>query len=191
MNSVILLIFLCTQIFFLRFPHANASENFAVGINTLWQVRRDYGENPFFRYTPELFAQTYFDLSSPVFLRPGLRISYAWEQPEMPQSLGVLETDFVACAEVGLVYDWFIVPSFTFGTGINFRTTKLSVKAPIDADSDKISGSERLMLTYAQIGIGIPIENGRVLIEPMLRFQRLELDDRSWLSFGVETSAGF
>lgn len=182
---------ICLSALLVGFSQANAFETYGVGLNTQWQVRRDYGENPFYRYTPELFVHTYFDLNSPLFLRPGVRLSYAWEQPEMPQSLRIEETDFVATAEVGLVYEWYVVPSLTLGMGVDFRTTKLRIEAPIDVDSDKISGSERLMLGYAQIGVGIPIEQGLFLIEPMVRFQRLELDDRSWLSFGVETSVGF
>ena len=168
------------------------SQRFAVGLNTSWSSQRSYGARTFRRFDPEMVAFLYGGLPLDRFWwRGGLRLGYATEQPEMPQSVRIEETDTKMLADFGVTFDWYIVPSLSFGAGYDNRTTRLKTQCPIDVDDSRINRKDRLLYRYAQLGAGLPILSGAVMFELVARYFDIAGDDRSHYSYGVETTVGF
>jgi hypothetical protein len=167
------------------------SHDWAVGFNLGWMSRRDYGARTFRRFNPELVGYRYGSLGvEHYFWRAGLRLGYSSHQPEMPQGMRVEETDTTLLAEGGIMRDWYIVPVVSYGLGYDFRTTKIKIKAPIDAADSRLNRSERLMMWYLQLGAGLPLAKGLFVLEPQLRYQSIEYDDRSRWVVGMEATIG-
>lgn len=167
-------------------PEAQSSALLAAGFSLGLAKRQDYGDSSFFRFTPELLVHSYYGLSSEFYLRPGARFSYAWTQPEMPKSLQVREKDFGYSAELGVLYESYVVPSVTLGIGAISRSVTLITKKPIDASSAQISGNQTLPFLSLQAGVGVPLWNGFFVIEPYVRYQFVRDDKRMGLGFGLE-----
>jgi hypothetical protein len=77
----------------------------------------------------------------------------------------------------------------TFGFGDDFRTIKLKTEAPVDTADDRISGKETLGFWSVQLGAGVPLVRGFLMMEPFARYWSINQDDRSHWSFGFETTA--
>lgn len=162
----------------------------ATGVTLAWTVRHDYGEHTWRRFMPESITYFYLPLASSLYLRTGARLGYAWIQQQMPQAVRIEETDLMISGEAGLLWDWYVVPALSFGAGIDQRTIKLKTEAPVDTAEDDISTKETLPFWDAQLGVGIPIASGRVVLEPFARYWNLKGDDRSHWTFGLETTVG-
>lgn len=145
----------------------------------------------FYRFSPEAVFQLYLPFSSGLMIRPAARIGYAWQQPEMPQSLRIEETDWTTFGEVGVSYNWYVIPTVVVGGGYDFRKITLKASEPLSSTGESVSNSERLGVWYVQGGIGVPIENGFLMLEPVLRYHKIQNDERSHFSFGVETTVQF
>lgn len=159
----------------------------AVGLGLGWVNRDEYGASSFTRLQPEFVAHGYLDLfDTGLFLRPGLRLGYAWEQPEMPGSVAVEERDLTLSGELGVLFDWIIVPTVTAGGGFDRRNVVLKTSAPVAVVDDRISRTETLPYFYVQASVGIPIWQGRFVLEPYVRYLTIEGDRRINTAYGVE-----
>jgi len=159
----------------------------ATGASFGFQNRNEYGTGTFSRIYPEILAYGYLGgFAGPVWLRPGLRLAYVSEQVEMPQSLRVEERDFSVAGELGVVYDWYVVPSLALGGGIISRKISLKTSGAISSGEDAVSTSETLRFLQAQVGVGIPFWKGFVVVEPYYRYASVEKDARIKSAYGLE-----
>ena len=171
---------------------AGPSHTWAFGLNLAWLTRRDYGAKDYRRFSPELMAYRYGELPwVDCYWRAGARLGFARGQPEMPRAVRIEESDTTVSIEGGLLREWHLVPSISWGLGYDFRTTKIKTSAPIDTTDDRFNRKERLMFWYLQSGIGLPLYSGMFMIEPVVRYQSIEFDDRSRWLLGFETTFGF
>lgn len=169
---------------------AQAQPNFqiAAGLSAGWLRREDFGDGSFSRFTPEVIVFGYLPVFDPVFLRPGLRVSYAWQQPEMPKSVRVEENDLAASAELGVLYESYAIPSLTLGVGYISRKIRLVTEKPVVSVNSDISTRDSLYFASVQAGVGIPLWKGFVVAEPYVRYVLAAGDSRLGLGFGVEVT---
>jgi hypothetical protein len=164
-----------------------SSFQLAVGGSFGFQNRNEYGTSSFTRVHPELVTYGYFGgFLGPVWLRPGLRIAYLAEQPEMPQSARVEERDWTFAGELGAVFDWYVLPSLTMGGGVIRRRIELVTKGAVSGGRDDISRTEVLSFLYGQLGVGIPLWKGFVVVEPFYRYSGVKGDARITSTYGLE-----
>lgn len=159
----------------------------ATGLGMGFQNRNEYGTGSFSRLYPEFVTYGYLGgFMGPLWIRPGLRIAYASEQPEMPQSVRVEERDLSFSGEVGIVLDWFVVPSLAVGGGVLSRQVKLVTEGAVSAGTNDISTNEQLPFFHVQAGVGIPLWEGFVVVEPLYRYSWVTQDSRITYSYGAE-----
>ncbi|MCA2959189.1 MAG: hypothetical protein IOD12_02995 [Silvanigrellales bacterium] len=168
--------------------HAEGFEaHLASGLGLGFQNRNEYGTGSFSRFHPEFVTYGYLGgFLGPVWLRPGLRVAYASEQPEMPQGLRVEERDLSFGGELGFVYDWYVVPSLALGGGVISRQVKLVTKGVISSSENDISKKETLPFLHLQAGVGIPLWKGFMVVEPLYRYSWVERDARITYTYGLE-----
>lgn len=139
----------------------------------------------------EIFTQSYIATPrSELFLRPALRLSY--EPPaklEQPQSLYINERTITAALEFGVLWNGFLVPSLTIQGALATRALSLKTSTPITSTaSNPISRTEYLWQTAATIGLGLPVEQGSIIIEPFYRFIKIQDDLRQSHQWGIDVS---
>jgi hypothetical protein len=163
----------------------------ALGLAASWQQRHDFGENTRANFVPELVGFGYLRLGeSRLFLRPGARLAYSGlSQAEMPSAVRIEERDLTATGELGLVLDGPVIPSLTLGGGAASRWISLDLERPVTADGERISRHQILGTGYLQAGLGIPLVRGRLLAEPIVRYEITSGDDRAHWRYGVELTA--
>jgi hypothetical protein len=171
-------------------PSAMASSpmEYAVGIGGVGSFRGNNLENSFLQFSPELVGYGYTPLSPDFLLRPGIRANYAWQQPIMPSAIQIKEYDFKAGPELGIVWNGWVLPSFTLGIGAIYRSTVLQVQDPIRISQDDISGSALKPYVQVQVGLGIPISGAVVVVEPFGRYTKVLGDGRLNWATGIETT---
>jgi hypothetical protein len=180
-------LFLLT-LFFTRQAYAVNDFQLAAGGTLGLQVRKDYGEGEFKRLYPELLVFGYLATPLPHFwLRTGLRLAYVTEQPEMPKGLRIEERDTIGAAEVGIVYDWYVMPTLSVGGGVARRKIELITQAPIE-QKEGISATKNLVFWHSQIGLGLPIGKGFAVVEPFYRYEIYPDDSRISGHYGFEVS---
>jgi hypothetical protein len=160
----------------------------AVGGGLSFYNRQDYGEATFTQLAPEFVTYGYLPIFSKFWFRPGIRINYSWQQPDMPQALRIEETDFRYMLETGIVFDWIVVPSFSYAFGQIYRTTKFKVVIPITESRDDISGTELIPMSQFQLGLGFPILKGFIFFEPYVRYTIVQNDKRFGWGYGFEVT---
>ena len=165
----------------------------AAGGSIAFLNERAFGDQSRNALVVELLGVRYlrFAADSTWYARPGIRLGFqGLLQAEMPSQVAVEERGPTAAVEVGILNDGIVVPSLTFGAGAVYRFIRLHTEGNV-ARSGKLDRQELLGLLYAQLGIGIPIEGGRFMVEPYLRLQKTMSDDRSLLQFGWDVTVGF
>ncbi len=161
--------------------------NYAAGLNLAWSIRNDYGARSFRRFEPEAVGFMYTELPvDKLWLRHGARVGYSKDQPQMPKALRMIETDWKASIEEAVVYNWYVVPSLTFGLGYDWRRVSVKATPPIKSVDSRLNTKETFMWNYIQAGVGIPAMKGEYLLEPVLRWQHLSIDRRTNWAFGFE-----
>jgi hypothetical protein len=159
----------------------------AAGVSVGWLERRDYGEATRANFIPEVVGYTYLSLGHRLFLRPGVRIGYSGlSQPDMPAAVAMREHDVAFSAEAGLVFDATVVPSLSVGTGVVARSVSLTTQAPVAAGDEQLSHWEALPMIYSQLGLGLPMWKGKLLVEPFVRTEWLRGDPRSHWRYGLD-----
>jgi hypothetical protein len=164
----------------------------AVGTNLAWSFREDYGSRTFRRFEPEVVGYWYMNSGlDKLWLRHGARVSYSDAQPQMPKAVRMEEYDWKASIEEGLVWSSIVAPSLTFGIGRDWRTIKVKAKPPVTSVDSRLNSKDDFLWMYAQAGLGIPLLNGKILIEPALRRQYLAHDARTVWAAGVELTVAW
>lgn len=160
----------------------------ATGFNFMVQSRTDYGANSHLLFFPEIVTYAYYHLSENYYLRPGVRLGTNVGRAEMPQSVKIIEDDYRFSGELGVTFDWFIIPSVSVGIGNIYRTIKLDTSPPITVENEKISQTENLIFHYVQLGVGVSLIKGFVVIEPNFRFESVAHDPRIKWNYGLEAT---
>jgi hypothetical protein len=162
---------------------------YAAGLNIAWSVRKDYGARNFRRFEPEAVGYAYSPLPfNRAWLRHGLRMSYSDHQPQMPKSARLEETDWKLSIEEGLIWNWYISPSMTFGYGYDWRNIKVLKSAPVKSSDSRLNSKQTFTWQYLQFGVGLPALYGEYEFQPSIRFQKLSQDTRTTWGFGFEVT---
>jgi len=161
---------------------------FALGGGLALYNMQFYAEQTTQQWAPEFVAYAYFPLKSDILLRTGLRMNYAWDQTHNTQALNVSQTDFRYMGEVGVVYNWIVMPSLSTGFGADYRVIKLTTQAPIFVPKDNISSSKNLSTFYLQAGLGFPLIKGLLVIEPYARYTLTWNDPNQVFGYGIEAT---
>jgi hypothetical protein len=141
----------------------------------------------------ELSVQAYSALPSPRFhLRSGLR----WGWDGAPEDSGqnspeMRETSQRATMETGILFDGPLIPTLILQAFVVTRSLELDTKrnaTVLPANSER---KEWLQGGAAHLGIGIPLDRGRFLIEPFYRFLFIPGDSRQTSQWGAELSWAF
>ncbi len=169
---------------------ARADISVASGLAPTWNIRQDYGKQNFLRLGYELPTYVYLPVIADLYARTGLRLGYSNAQPEMPGGVKFTETDMSYGLDLGVVYDWYIVPSMSFGYGTINRTIKVKTSSRIDSDGT-LNRKERLKYWSMQIGAGIPVLKGWFLFEPFYRHQSIKADKRTTSAVGFEITVQY
>jgi hypothetical protein len=160
---------------------------FAGGFSSVWSLRQDYGARSFKRFEPELIGFYYTKLPSPkLWLRHAARLGFSADQPQMPQSVRVEETDYKISIDEALVFDSIVTPTLAFGAGYNWRQIRAKREAPVATVDGKLNETQGFVWYYLQAGIGVPALQGQYMLEPLLRWQHLPVDRRTSWAFGFE-----
>jgi hypothetical protein len=162
------------------------STSYALGVSLGFLQQEGLGAQTAAAFVPALVGFGYVPVFPRLFLRPGLRLGYQGFS-QAPSSYGarVQEHGVQGTAELGLVFDAWLVPSLTVGAGIEYRSLDF-VGRGIVADSDALDRKEWLGLAYAQVGLGLPLFRGAFMVEPYARVQHTVSDDRALLQLGFD-----
>lgn len=138
----------------------------------------------------EVFTQGYVSLPwDDLFLRPGARIGYERQNSDGSTSpIRLFESTYKAGAECAFVYNGIVVPAITVQGFVLSRTLKLTQPDNVNSSASLMSRSEWLFSSALSLGVGIPIQDGRLLLEPFYRFVHIDGDARSRHSFGFDLS---
>jgi hypothetical protein len=139
----------------------------------------------------EAFGQGYVPLPMEnLFLRPTIRFGY--EKPDRKddsQSLAIKESSLKSLLELGIVHDGLLVPTISIQAGMIRRILTLQTASPIAlAGGSSLTRNEHLWNFGLTLGLGLPVLDGRIILEPYYRFVRIEKDLRQSSQVGVELS---
>ncbi len=140
------------------------------------------------QFSPEFVAYAYFPIEYNLLFRTGMRFNYAWDQTKNTQSVQINQTDFRYYADIGLAYNWIVIPSISLGLGADYRTIKLHTEPPIYVPEDHISNSKNLGSIYIQASVGFPLIKGALVIEPYGRYTLVENPGTDTWGFGIEAT---
>ncbi|MFZ9518850.1 MAG: hypothetical protein ACO3A4_00065 [Silvanigrellaceae bacterium] len=139
----------------------------------------------------EFFVQGYSPLPiKDLYLRPTFRLAFERpDQLEKPKSLFIQESTLRSLIDLGIVYDGLVVPSFSLQGGLSRRSLSLKTSTPIVANGESpLTRSEYLWNFACSAGFGLPIMDGRIILEPYYRFNLIEKDVRQRSQLGFEVS---
>lgn len=139
----------------------------------------------------EMFAQSYFSTSFPdVFLRPGLRLAFEPSTNiEQPRGIHITEKSYRSALELGVLYNGYLVPSLLLsGTLVARRLQLESDSSVIVRNSNDLTRTEWLAQGGVTLGLGLPVIELAVVIEPFYRFIWLQKDERQRSQWGFDVS---
>lgn len=138
----------------------------------------------------EIFAQNYFQTRfENFFWRPGFRVGYEnLPKDDSPRWISVAEKTSRVGFELGLVYDGYLIPSITTQSAIIMRKLWLRTAGSVSSSSKNFERTEWLPVQAFSIGLGLPIEGGKALIEPFYRVLWIGGDSRQTSHWGIEFS---
>lgn len=161
----------------------------AAGASLSLQQREDYASGSRTAAVPEVVVVGYVDTrASRVYVRPGLRVGFAGlDQAEMPQAIQMREYDLDAVAELGVLYDGVVIPSLAVGAGGVARWITREVDSPVSGGAGE-TRFELLPAVQAQVGLGVPLARGGLVLEPFVRYDHVFGDDRVGWGVGVDAT---
>jgi hypothetical protein len=169
----------------------DAKVSFAAGVSLGFLRVQELGAVKRFNFIPSFVGLAYVPVAPRVFLRPGVRFGYVGlDQAQFSYGASIEERSLQTTAELGVQYDAWLVPSLTVGGGVDRREVDF-IGRGIVADSDAIDRTEWLGLLYAQVGLGLPLLDGLIVVEPYARLQHTFSDERSLLQVGTDLTVGF
>jgi hypothetical protein len=171
----------------LHFPMQIKADTLAVGGSLAWSIRQEYASRQHQRFQPEFVAFGYIPVFGDFSGRVGIRGFYSWQDPDMPASLRFEEKDGGVQVDAGLLYKWYLVPSFTAGCGRIWRKTAVRMSAPLQGSASGISGTTEFSYFSAQVGMGLPV-TATVLVEPFYRYVSASDDWRIKSVIGIEAT---
>ena len=138
----------------------------------------------------EISVQMYSTLPWPdVHLRSGLRLGLEGAPDESRLfSPEVKENSTRGTMETGVVLDGPLIPAAAIQALVLRRTLELDTRGTATILTPQSKRSEWLFGAAVQIGLGIPIEEGRFLIEPFFRLLMIPGDTRQTSQWGGELS---
>lgn len=158
--------------------------SYALGASLGLLRQRDFSQDDVSVLIPELLGVAYLPLQGRFYLRPGLRLGYVGlTQTQSSAGASIEESGPRGSAEIGLLYDAWAVPALSVGGGVNYRQIRFEGSGIVN-DSGLLDRDEWLGLVYAQFGVGLPLFDGFVVIEPYGRLQYTASDDRSLFQVG-------
>jgi long-subunit fatty acid transport protein len=161
----------------------------AIGGGTSVYYSESYAEQTVTETAPEAVIYAYFPVGKNFLLRPGVRLNISWDQTENPQALHIKETDFRYFAELGIVYDWVVLPSLSVGVGVDRQHLKFTTEYPISISYDHITATTNLFASYFQASVGFPLVKGWLVIEPYVRYTLLQdQGGAQGLGYGIEAT---
>ncbi len=172
-------------------PTPSGKTSLAIGSSLAWQYRRDFGNANRTAFAPELFATLSIPAPWPrVYFRPAARLGYVGiGQAEQPKKISIAERDVLASAEFGAVYDGPVIPSISVGVGGALRFISLTLEEPISAPGeDRTSRTQTYARVFGQLGLGLPVASGTIVLEPNLRYEFAFGDDRIAWRAGFDIS---
>ena len=171
---------------------ADGDPSAALGLSTSWLQRNDYGDRDRGVFVPEIVGFGYIGTGSErLHLRPGLRLGYVGlDRAQMPSAVRFDERDGTAYAEIGALYDGVVIPSVTVGAGLVVRHLELRLGESIAREDEPVSRWEVLPGFHAQVGAGIPLAGGALVVEPFVRLDAIAGDGRARWRYGVDVTVG-
>jgi len=161
---------------------------FALGASAGFSRQNDLGGAVTTRFVPSLVGLAYVNLAPRLYLRPGARLGInGITQPSAASDARIEEHGAQGRAEVGLLYDAWVIPVVAAGTGIERRNIDFATAGSVQ-DSGVADRTEWLGMLYAQAGVGVPLLRGLVVIEPYVRVQHTFSDDRSASELGFDVT---
>jgi hypothetical protein len=169
--------------------HDRPSFSVAIGLSVAEELRGDYSASTRAAFAPELLALGYIALPiHDVYLRPGLRVGYdGLDQADMPRHVRLTERGLHELVELGILYDWVVVPALSIGGGLVQRFIELETRGGVKG-TERLDHTELLGQIYVALGLGIPIAHGLIVIEPFLRLQHVFDDPRALVRFGLDVT---
>lgn len=160
----------------------------AAGASLGLQQRDDYGAGSRAALVPELVFFGYLARGAPrVYLRPGIRVGFTGsDQAEMPQAVQLREYDLEVAAELAVLHDGVVIPSLAFGAGTIGRWIQSDFQTPITTSDG--TRFELLPAVHAQLGLGMPLARGGLVLEPFVRYDHVFGDDRVGWGIGLEAT---
>jgi hypothetical protein len=138
----------------------------------------------------ESFAQSYVSLPwNGFYIRPGVRLGFGHQNADGPQNpIRIFETTYKAGAEFALIFSGIVIPSVSLQGFILNRTLKLSRPDNVSNTANLMNRTEWLNARAITLGLGIPIADGRVIVEPFYRFVHIYGDERQDHLVGLDLS---
>jgi len=162
----------------------------SLGITVAGAERLDGGVTTTNLRDYELFAQSYFSLPwDGVFVRPGSRFGFGHQASDgLKSPIRIVETTYKAGADLALLYSGVVVPTVSLQGFILKRSLKLSQPDDVTSNSNLMNRTEWLYSSAVSLGLGVPILDGRILLEPFYRFVQIEADVRQDHLYGFDLS---
>jgi hypothetical protein len=159
---------------------------FAVGASFGFLRQADLGGAVVTQFVPSLVGLAYVNIAPRVYLRPGVRLGLpGLSQPDAASDAHVEEHGVQGRAEISVLYDAWVVPALTVGTGLERRSIDFVARGTVQ-DSGALDRTEWLGSVYAQAGLGVPLMRGFIVIEPYYRRHHTFSDDRSSSELGFD-----
>jgi hypothetical protein len=159
---------------------------FALGASFGFLRQEDLGGSIATRFIPSLVGLAYVSLAPRLYLRPGARLGLSglW-QPAAATDARVEEHGLQGRAEVGLLYDAWVIPAIGVGAGLERRSIDFVAGGNVQ-DSGALDRTEWLGSLYAQAGLGVPLFHGFTVVEPYVRIHHTFSDDRASSEVGFD-----
>jgi hypothetical protein len=160
---------------------------FALGASFGFVRRRDVGQEIETLFVPSIVGLAYFRVAPRVYLRPGLRLGLATDQPDTASDARIREGGILGRAEVGVLYDAWLVPALSVGAGFEARVISF-VGDGVAQPSSQADRNELLGQFYGQFGLGLPLFHGFMVVEPYARIFHVFTDDRANSELGFDVT---
>jgi hypothetical protein len=161
---------------------------FALGGSVGFVRQKDLGGALTNQFVPSLVGLAYVNVAPRFYLRPGARFGVSGLiEPSAASDAHLEEHSVQGRAEIGLLYDAWVIPAIAVGAGIESRDIDFVAAGKVQ-DSTLADRTEWLGSLYAQAGLGVPLLRGFIVVEPYYRLFHTFSDDRASSEFGFDVT---